>query len=300
MTANQRGDKRTTEDASLRLALPKGRMSKGIEALMTEAGLPVRVGARAYRPVVGREGAFETKLFKARNVVEMLAAGTRDVGFAGADWVLELGAASEVVELLDTGLDPVRIVAAVPAALDLDAPPAGTLRVATEYAGLTQAWIERRGLDARVVRTSGATEVYPPEDADLIVDNTATGSTLAANGLSIADELMRSSTRLFASKAAMADPARRAAVERLVLVLQSVLDARARVMIECNVPPAALEAVVATLPCMHEPTVSPLHGGAGFAVKAAVLRRDLFDLIPQVKACGGFDIVVSAPGQIVP
>ena len=46
------------------------------------------------------------------------------------------------------------------------------------------------------VRAHGATEVFPPEDADCIVDNTATGSTLRANSLDIVDELMRSSTRM--------------------------------------------------------------------------------------------------------
>ena len=284
----------------VRLGLPKGRMQEAVVELMEAAGLTVRVGARAYRPVVGDGTAFETKLLKARGVVEMLAAGTRDVGFAGADWVRELGAERRVVEVLDTGFDPVRIVAAAPADLDLGAPRERPLLVATEYVALTEAWIARRGLDARVVRTFGATEVYPPEDADLVVDNTATGSTLAANGLVIRDELMRSSTRLFAARAAMDDPGRRAAIEQLVLVLRSVLEARARVMVECNVPADRLEDVVAALPCMHEPTIASLHGGAGYAVKAAVPRADLFTVIPAVKARGGFDIVVSGPAQIVP
>ena len=57
----------------------------------------------------------EVKMLKPQNIVEMLHAGSRDVGFAGADWVAELDA--ELVELLDTGLDPVRMVAAAPAAL---------------------------------------------------------------------------------------------------------------------------------------------------------------------------------------
>ena len=57
--------------------------------------------------------------------------------------------------------------------------------VASEYERLTRAWIAERGLDATFVRSYGATEVFPPEDADCIVDNTQTGSTLAANDLVI-------------------------------------------------------------------------------------------------------------------
>ena len=71
-----------------------------------------------------------------------------------------------------------------------------------------QKWIEDDKLDATFVHSYGATEVFPPEDADCIVDNTSTGSTLRANNLKILRELMRSSTRLYASKKAMEDKER--------------------------------------------------------------------------------------------
>lgn len=284
---------------TLRLALPKGRMQDGVFALLREAGVAVQLGARGYRPTVGLPAA-ETKLLKPQNVVEMLHFGTRDAGFAGADWVAELDA--RLVEVLDLGLDPVRLVAAAPVALldDQDRLPTRHLTVASEYERLTAAWITRAGLDASVVRSYGATEVFPPEDADLIVDNSATGATLAANGLRIVGEVMRSSTRLYASQAAWADPARRARIEDLALLLRSVLDARKRVMVEVNIGADRLEALVQILPCMREPTVSRLHGDAGFAVKVAVPREQLPTLIPAVKAAGGTDIVVSALAQLVP
>jgi len=93
----------------LRLALPKGRMQEEVLKLMNDAGLPVRLGGREYRPTVAA-GRFNAKILKPQNIIEMLASGSRDVGFAGADWVAELG--SDVVELLDTGFDPVRLIAA--------------------------------------------------------------------------------------------------------------------------------------------------------------------------------------------
>jgi ATP phosphoribosyltransferase len=111
---------------------------------------------------------------------------------------------------------------------------------------------------------------------------------------------MRSSTRLYANAHALERPAKRERIERLVLLLRSVLDARQRVMLEVNVPADRLEAVVAVLPSMREPTMAPLHGNQGFAVKAAVPRRDLPKVIPEIKARGGTDIVVTALAQIVP
>lgn len=280
------------------LALPKGRMQDNVLDLLTAAGIRVTFGRRGYRPKLSIPG-FETKLLKPQSIVEMLDLGSRDIGFAGADWVHEKGA--ELALLLDTGFDPVTIVAAATPAFADD----GRLRrapfvVASEYERLTRGWLEREGLSATFVRSYGATEVFPPEDADCIVDNMATGETLQANGLVIVAELMRSSTRLYAHPGALEDPLKRERIERLVLLLRSVLDARERVMVEVNVPADRLEAVIEALPSMREPTMSPLHGDRGFALKAAVPRRDLPRVIPEIKARGGSDIVVTNLAQIVP
>ncbi|MBL0927652.1 MAG: ATP phosphoribosyltransferase [Phycisphaerales bacterium] len=301
----------STDDRTLRLALPKGRMQEGVFALMRDAGVPVRVTDRGYRPRVALPGdlAADAKLLKPQNIIEMLHAGSRDLGFAGADWVAELFGRPEeagLVPILDTGLDPVRLVAAAPAELLRDGrlpargPGGRPLVIASEYESLTKAWIARLGLNAAFVRSFGATEVFPPEDADCIVDNTASGDTLRDNGLVIADELMRSSTRLYASPAALENPAKRAVIDRLVMLLSGVLEARRRVMLELNVSPERLQTIVNILPCMRQPTVSPLHAGSGYAVKAAVPRETLPGLIPQLKAAGGSDIVVTSLTQIVP
>ena len=286
-----------TDRDAVRLALPKGRMADGVQTLLRDAGLSLRFGSRAYRPSLG-DPRWDVKLLKPQSILEMLDAGTRDVGFAGADWREELDV--NVVELLDTALDPVRIVAAAPAerAADFDS-AAAPLVIASEYDRMTKRWIAERGLNARFLRSWGATEVLPPDDADGIVDNTATGSTLAANGLVIIDELMRSSTRLFASRRALDDPARRERIDAFVVLLRSVLDARARRMLEVNVSADALDAVVALMPCMREPTIAPLTEG-GYAVKGAVPRAELPELILALRRAGGTDLVISPLEQIVP
>lgn len=285
-------------DSPLRLAIPKGRMHDEVVDLLADAGIHLRFGPRDYRPRVSLPG-LEAKILKPQNILEMLHVGSRDVGFAGADWVAELE--MNVVELLDTGFDPVRLVAAAPTDLLADGKlPKRPLIVASEYERLSLNWIEQRGIEATFVRSYGATEVFPPEDADCIIDNTATGSTLRANNLEIVDEVMRSSTRLYAHPAALDDPARRVAIDQLVTLLRSVLDARKRVMLEVNVPADRLETVVELLPCMREPTISSLHGDAGYAVKAAIRRDELPRIITQLKDHGATDVVVTRLSQIVP
>ncbi len=291
------------ETGTVRLGLPKGRMQKAVNELLSEAGIHVREDPRGYRPDLSLPG-FEVKLLKPQNIVRMLHHGSRDLGFAGADWVVESGA--NLVELLDTGLDPVRLVAAAPpdrlhdGRLMAPDDQGDNLIIASEYESVTRQWIERCELPAEFVRSYGATEVFPPEDADCIVDNTATGATLRENGLVIFDELMRSSTRLYANPQVLEDGPRREAIDRFVVLVRSVLEARQRVMLEVNVGADQLESLINALPSMREPTVSPLHGESGYAVKSAVPRARLPQVIPALKACGGTDIIVSPVGQIVP
>lgn len=301
-------DRNEAHTETVRIGLPKGRMQKGVLALLADAGVEARFGERSYRPQLTWPG-FESKLLKPQNVVEMLHAGSRDIGFAGADWVAEMGV--ELVELLDTGLDPVRVVAAAPARLvdgeggaSPDLPSLAELGrplvVATEYVRLGEEWIRSQPFEAVLVRSFGATEVFPPEDSDLIIDNTATGTTLRQNGLEIVDTILRSSTRLYANQAALDDPERSGRIHDLVVLLTSVLEARNRVMLELNVSEDDFAQVVSVLPCMRQPTVSRLHGESGYAVRAAVPKSDLPQLLLKVKAKGGTDLVVSQPQQIVP
>jgi len=282
----------------LRLALPTGRMQGGVTTLLAAAGIEVRSTARDYRPAVSLADV-EAKFLKPQNIIEMLAAGSRDLGFAGADWVEEK--AADLVEVLDTGLDPVEIVAAAPRGLLVGGRlPARPLRVASEYEGLTRRWVESQGIDAVFVRSYGATEVFPPEDADVIVDNRATGSTLEANGLEIVDSLALSSTRLYASPQAWEEPGKLERIEAVRMVVASVLEARRRVMLEVNATPEALQRIVGLLPSMREATVAPLFGETGFAVKAAVPRSVVPELVPALKRAGGSDVAITSLEQIVP
>ena len=234
----------------------------------------------------------------------MLVAGTRDIGFAGADWVQELNIdETRIVQVLDTELDPVRIVAASP---DINILKKGGLNgrkliVASEYEQLTRNWLKKIKIDEEAVflRAYGATESLPPEDADIIVDNAATGSTLKANALEIIDSLMNSTTRLYASKSAWDDPAKRERIQQLVLILQSVLNARKRLMLTCNCTKEKLESILKILPAMKAPTVSALYGEEGFAIQIAAAASSIPTLIPKVIEAGGTDIVVSTIRMLV-
>ena len=220
------------------------------------------------------------------------------MGFAGEDWIQETG--TELVELLDTGLNPVRLVVAAPTEiLENGKLPNRKIVIATEYPTLAKQWVAKNGIDAEILQTFGATEVFPPEDADCIIDNTATGSTLRANGLQIIDDVMTSSTRLYASKEAVADPDRKKVIDDFVLLIHAVLQARIRVMMDLNVQQKDLDAVLAALPSLRTPTVSPLSNSDWVAVRSAIPRKELAEVIPKLKAAGASDIVTTTVEQLI-
>jgi ATP phosphoribosyltransferase len=279
----------STPSNTLKVTLPKGRIQEKVMRLLEQIGLTFSFSSRSYRPVCS-DPEIEVKLLKPQNIPNLVALGRHDCGFTGKDWVLEQQA--DVVEWMDLGFDPVRIVAAVPEALlESDAYRKRSIVVASEYRTLTLDYIKRQGLDAVYIQTYGATEALPPEDADMIVDNTSTGSTLRQNRLAIVDELMQSTTRFICNQSVLDDPWKRRKMEEIQMLMKSAMQAEEKVLLEMNVPKAAFETVINNLPCMRSPTVSPLHNDEGFAVKVAVATQEVRTLIPQLVAAGARDIL---------
>ena len=272
----------------IKMVIPKGRMMAGVVGLINDSGTSLETNSRHYLPSIADE-EIEVKIMKPQNIAQLVERGSYDAGFTGLDWVVETGAS--VVELLDLGLDPVRIVAAVPEDADDKELARRRVVVATEYENIAHGFLREKGFDYLLLRTHGASEAFPPEDADMIIDNTATGRTLKEHRLRIMAEILGSSTRFIANRDALADDGKREKIEELKMLFASVLNARERVMLEMNVPKDRLETVVRILPCMRAPTVSPLYGEAGFAVKAAVRKEAAAKLIPLLKKTGATDIL---------
>ena len=281
----------------LRVLIPKGRIFENVSRLFSDAGFPLSLADRTYRPVLADDW-MDVKIMKPQNVGELLELGSHDAGFTGIDWIEESGA--DVEEIMDLGFDKVRIVAAIPAGEDAQALKNRKIVAATEYVKLAGDWLRSNGYQYRLLRTYGATEVFPPDDADMIIDNTSSGQTLRDNGLKIIATLLESSTRFVASRAAMADREKRGRIEELAMLFRAVLDGRDRVMLEMNVPKAKFQEIVAGLPAMRSPTVAPLYGDEGYAVKIAVKRDEVPHIVPRLKKAGATDIVEYDLRKVVP
>jgi ATP phosphoribosyltransferase len=262
-------------------------------ALLEQIGLKFLSDGRSYRPRCS-DTLIEAKMLKAQNIPGLVSLGRHDCGFTGHDWIVEQHA--DVVELLDLSFDPVKIVAAMPEVLGnfnalRKANSARPLVVASEYRHLANIFIEKWDLDAIFVQAYGATEALPPEDADIVIDNTSSGTTLHHNRLVVVDEIMQSSTRFICNKNVLADPAKRAKLEELTMLMKSTIQARSKVFLEMNVASEHFEQVVQGLPSMKAPTISQLYNCNGFAIKIAVDAEQVPSLIPKLLMLGARDIL---------
>ena len=223
------------------LAVPsKGRLQENSEAFFARAGLKLVKprGAREYRGTIAGMPGVEIAYLSASDITAQLAAGAVHFGVTGEDQIREtIAEAEQRVVLIDKlGFGEANVVVAVPQAwidvrsmADLDdvatafrATHDRKMRVATKYVNLTHAFFAQHGIiDYRIVESLGATEGAPAAGtAELIVDITTTGATLAANGLKVLDDgiMLRSEANLIAARGAHWDADTREAA-RLILDL---------------------------------------------------------------------------------
>lgn len=273
---------------SMKMVVPKGRMFEKVNQLLQDVGIQLQGSSRSYRPS-SNDPNLEVKLLKSQNIPPLVALGQHDCGFAGSDWIDEQEA--EVVKVMDLGFDPVRLVACIPEGWDWQEVKSRQIIVVSEYRNVSKRFLEAEGVAYTFLRSYGATEVFPPEDADLVIDNTSTGATLEANRLKIVATLQHSSTWFVADSRAMANSEKREQIENLALLFRSVLDGRERVLLEMNCTEAALPQLVDILPCMKSPTISKLYGQESLSVKAAVSTSKVKDLIPALLKAGATDIL---------
>ena len=290
----------------LRLVIPKGSLEAQTLRLFEEADLRVRRGSdRDYHGSIDDDRVERVSILRPQEIPLYVQDGMFDVGITGQDWIAETASDVEVLTSLTyaksgTG-HGTRIVLAVPNEHPADAAkemPPGS-RISTEFVRLTERYFAELGIEVRVSWSYGATEAKVPEIVDAIVDVTETGSTLRAHGMKIIETLMTSDPVLVANREAAADPVKRAAMEDLVTLLRGALEAEGRVLIKLNVVADRRDAVLAVVPSMKAPTVSPLADG-GFAIEAVVDKRGVNRLIPELKAAGATDIIELPISKIVP
>jgi ATP phosphoribosyltransferase len=203
---------------SLTVALSKGKLFPGSEALFRRAGLPFpENGSR--RLVVPIDG-LRFLLVKDMDVPTYVEYGVADCGIAGRDVLLEAG--SDVYEPVDLGFGRCRLVVARLKGSGFAWGGVSTVRVATKYPRVASSHFMDRGVSVETVKLAGSVEIAPGLGlADCIVDVVETGRTLEENGLEIVDEVATSSARLIVNRASF--HARREEVSAVIRTLRGAI-----------------------------------------------------------------------------
>ena len=312
----------------LKLVIPKGSLGQRTLKLFSEANYAIKGDDRTYRPYIN-DPELSVKILRPQEIPSLIEQGAHDIGISGEDWIRESQSDVEILTKLEYG--HVKIVLAVPEIwedvksfsdllrkfLEDESP----LRISTEYINTVTEYIlknevyEQRFGDKNplvltpwgksgenpsvIIQLSfGATESKPPEDADAIIDNTETGTTIRANNLKIIEKIGESQAVLLANKESLKDPWKREKMSDVLTLLQGVVDARKRLHIFMNVKEENVDTLLATLPALKHPTISPL-AAEGWVALNTVIPRDLFiELVPKLRKLAQ-GLVVHTPRQVL-
>ena len=224
---------------TVRLALPDGHQQQPTVNLLNRAGIgiddyPSETENR--RPKINIDGLM-VKVIRPQDMPLQVANGNFDLAITGRDWLtehLDQFPSSPVKELIDLKSSRVRIVAVVSRELSVDdtgglrqliAEREEPFRVASEYVNIADKYARDNHLGHyRVIPTWGATEAFLPEDADLLIENTETGRTIARHNLKIIDTLFESTGCLIGNAGTVSDSAKGRRIEALIKRLRAAVE----------------------------------------------------------------------------
>ncbi len=275
----------------LTIALPnKGALADEALALVRAAGYNCR---RDEKDLMAQDPDNDVEFYflRPRDIAVYVSGGVLTLGLTGRD--LARDSEAHVVELLPLGFGRSAFRYAVPR----DRAAAGIeqlrgQRIATAYPALLRQDLQRRGWQAEVVRLDGAVEISVRLGvADAIADVVQSGRTLEQAGLAVIGEpLLVSEAVVVARDATLAaQPAVRLFLDRL----RGIVVARDYVMVEYDVPEAALAEACRITPGIESPTVAPLSAAGWFAVKAMTRRREVNRILDGLQAIGGKGIIIT-------
>ena len=286
----------------LKLGMPKGSLQDATIDLFSRAGWKIGVNSRSYVPSID-DAEIECLLVRAQEMARYVETGALDAGITGHDWVVESGAkVEEIAELIyaKQRLSRVPWVLAVPEDSAIRKPTdLGGKIIATEIVRITENYLARHGVTARVDFSWGATEVKVPQLADAIVEVTETGASLRANRLRIIDTVLESATVFVMNRDAAADPWKREKAQNLILMLQGAIAAASKVGLLLNVRRDDLNGVLDVLPALKKPTISTLSDPDWVAVNTIIEESVVRQILPKLKAANAQGIVEYPLNKIV-
>jgi ATP phosphoribosyltransferase len=272
------------------IAIPnKGSLSEKAMELVQQAGYNCHRRAKELM-VSDPENGVDFVFLRPRDIATYVARGVIDVGITGQDLALESQA--DVVELLPLGFGRSKFRYAAPKGSGLAPEKLGDKRIATSYPELVRRDMAKRGLEPEIVNLDGAVEISVKLGvADVIADVVQTGGTLVQAGLEIIGDPILQSEAVVIAKCT--GKATQEEVKRFLERLQGIVLARDYIMVEYDVPEAALPQACNITPGIESPTISPLNEDGWVAVKSMAGRKDVNRIMDALAELGAKGIIIT-------
>jgi ATP phosphoribosyltransferase len=276
----------------LRVAVPnKGALSESATSILAEAGYRKRTDARDLT-VLDPANQVEFFFLRPKDIAIYVGSGELDLGITGRDLALDSGA--PVQERLALGFGRSTFRYAAPAGREWKVEDLYDKRIATSYPNLVLADLQRRGIEAEVIRLDGAVEISIQLGvADAIADVVGSGRTLRQHNLVAFGETLCDSEGVLIERAG--SDQRERARNQLIARIQGVVFGQQYIMLDYDCPKELLDEAVKITPGLESPTVSPLADPGWVAIRAMVPRKQGNEVMDQLaelgaKAILAFDI----------
>ena len=287
------------DNGRLKLAIQKsGRMTKGSIDLLSGSGFSFsyREGV-LYSPA--NNYPLDILAIRDDDIPRYVQEGICDIGIVGSNIVEEENSNVEILSRL--GFGGCRVSICIPKSSQINKlEDLEGKTIATSYPNILAKFLDKRGINSKIVEISGSTEIAPSLGvADAICDIISTGSTLKVYGLEEMFELIKSEAVLIAHQPALADKNREELISNLLVRVQSRVLAHGKKYVAMNARVESIEKIKRLIPGIKSPTVIPLLEDDMVALHSVVDEQEFWNVLDELKSAGASGIVISSIDNII-
>lgn len=280
------------EQRRLRIAIQKsGRLSEKSLDIVHSCGIDFNADGRVLREVASNF-PLEFLFVRDDDIPTYVADDVADIGIVGRNEVDESGYELEVVR--DLGFAACRLSIAVPEGFRYEGLKSlEGRRIATSYPRILSGILEDNGVKATLVTVSGSVEITPTVGiADCICDLVSTGTTLRMNGLREVEAIYHTSAVMVCRPGFRQDGEKAAILDRLLLRMDTVNNARKKKYILFNLPADRIDDAARIVGGMKSPTVTPLLDRSWVSVQSVIAEDRFWSVFEDLRTIGAEGILV--------
>ena len=281
----------------LRLAIQKsGRLSEDSLKLIKECGINFSKGGGTLKSNA-YNFPLEFLYLRDDDIPGYVADGVADIGIVGGNVEVEKKKVTQ--ELRELGFSKCRLSIGIPKAKDYTGVEwLQGKSIATSYPVILGDFLAQHNITAEIHEISGSVEIAPSIGlADAVCDIVSSGSTLISNGLKEVEAIFQSQAVMIGNPNMSAE--KKAILDKLMFRIEAALNAKNKKYITLNVPSSNVDKVIAILPGVKSPSVTPLAKEGWSSMSSVVNENEFWEVIDKLQEAGAEGILVLPIEKII-